>query len=380
MIPPEYNGREQTLIKHEFLTEYIEDLAFKKLYHNQILNYVDALAGPWGTKDIDGLSDTSFDLTMKRLGKVKAILEKKLNKPVEIRFCLCEKEEEAFKKLQEYSKKSTDYKIKIFLFPGKFEDQLGDISKICKTGFTFTFIDPTGWKIDSDLILKFLKDQNGEFLINFMAEHINRHATYAQVSKSIGLFLANPKWEAEFNSLSNERSIEVRILTLLKKKIKDSGAAKYTPDFSIQKPRENRLKMRLLLGTNSPMGLEVFRDVQEPVEKLEIKIRNQLRIKGRTPLFDVDELNDLEHKSEGIGNKTFREKAENRIVKFLNEGPSRFDNISNYILENVSIRLTQLKDLLIDMKQRSKIVFDLPEGKRKPQEDTIISLGNKPLF
>ena len=380
MIPSEYNGREQTFIKHEFLTEYIEVLAFKKLFHNQILNYVDAFAGPWRTKDIDGLSDTSFDLTLKRLVKVKDILEKKQNKPVEIRFCLCEKEVESFEKLQEYSKNNTDDKIKIFLFHGKFEDQLEKISNVCETGFTFTFIDPTGWKIDSDLILKFLNDQNGEFLINFMAEHINRHATYSKVSESFGLFLANPKWKEEFNSLSNG-STEERILTLFKKKIKDSGAAKYTPNFSIQKPRENRVKMRLLLGTNSPIGLRVFRDVQETVEKLEIKIRNQLHSESHTPLFNVDELNDLEHKSEGIGNIDNKKKAKDKIVEFLTDyGPSRFDNISNFILDNVSIRQTQLKDLVVDLKQRSIIVFDLPKGKRKPLEETKICIGNKPLF
>ena len=47
------------------------------------------------------------------------------------------------------------------------------------------------------------------------------------------------------------------------------------------KPRERRVKMRLLLGTHSAKGLEVFRDVQGKVEKREIKTRNELRSEGQ---------------------------------------------------------------------------------------------------
>lgn len=381
MIPPEYEGREQTYIKHIFLTNYLRELAFKVLIrHSDVLNYVDAVAGPWGNLDNLGLSDTSFNLALQTLDLVKARLEE-MNRPRKIRFCFCEENEESFRKLKKYTDEHKKYDIKIF--QGKFEENLGNINQWCRNGFTFSFIDPTGWKVDSESILKFLRDQNGEFLINFMAEHINRHATYSKVSESFGLFLANPKWEEEFNSLSNG-STEERILTLFKKKIKESGAAKYTPDIPIQKPRENRVKMRLLLGTNSPMGLEVFRDVQAPVERLEIQTRTNVRNKGKNTLFDnTDELTDIDHRSDGIGSEKYLEEAKNRIEQhLLQNGSSEFGDISIIILEHIPIRQTDLNNLVKQMKQQGKVTFDLPPKKRNPQKETVIFIpkGKNTLF
>lgn len=43
----------------------------------------------------------------------------------------------------------------------------------------------------------------------------------------------------------------------------------------------DRIKMRLMLGTHSTFGVDVFRDVQSSVEKEEMAIRTSLRWKGR---------------------------------------------------------------------------------------------------
>lgn len=382
MIPPEYQGREQTFIKHIFLTRYLEILAYKVLLsRSDILNYVDAFAGPWGNSDNDSLTDTSFDLALRTLDEVKARLNE-LGRHRKIRFCFCEKNKESYKKLKNYTDEHQEYDIKIF--PGKFEENLENINRWCRNEYTFSFIDPTGWSIDSESIFKFLRNQNGEFLINFMAEDINRFATFSHVSKSVGLFLANPEWEPEFEQLPKDLNTEQRILALLKKKIKESGAAKYTPDIPIQKPRENRVKMRLLLGSNNPMGLEVFRDVQSPVERLEIMTRTNVLNKGKNTLFDnTDELTDIDHRSEGIGSEKYLKEAQNRIEQHLvQNGPSGFRDMSIIILEYVSIRQTQLNDLVKQMKRQGIVTFDLPPNKRIPQNNTVISItkGKNTLF
>ena len=80
--------------------------------------------------------------------------------------------------------------------------------------------------------------------------------------------------------MPSDWSNEKRVLHLLKHKIKETGAASYLPDFPIMKPQAKRVKMRLVLGTNSARGLEVFRDVQAKVEHTEIETRNQLRNSG----------------------------------------------------------------------------------------------------
>ena len=162
-----------------------------------------------------------------------------------MRFCFCERDPQSAEKLRRYAEKKRNFEIHVFC--GYFEDNLRDVAAVCKGGFTFTFIDPTGWNIDSGPVLEFLSQRHGEVLFNFMAENINRHVGYEGVSRSVGRFLAAPDWKDEFNALPNDWNNEKRILHLLKKRMKMVTAAQYIPDFPILKPREDRVKMRLLL-------------------------------------------------------------------------------------------------------------------------------------
>lgn len=50
-------------------------------------------------------------------------------------------------------------------------------------------------------IFDFLRNLNGEFLFNFMAEEVNRHAGWDGVAQSVGRFLADPAWKAAFEAL-----------------------------------------------------------------------------------------------------------------------------------------------------------------------------------
>ncbi len=238
---------------------------------------------------------------------------------LKIRFCLWERQETAIDELIEYAKSRRGFDI--YVFPGSFEDNLDDIAAVCGDGFTFSFIDPTGWNIRPEPILNFLKDRRGEFLLNFMAEPVNRHAGYSQVEESFGRFLADPDWSDEFDELPSDWNNEQRVLHLLRQKIKTTGATVYVPDFPILKPREQRVKMRLLLGTYSAKGLEVFRDVQGKVEKREISTRNRIRCEGqrKVSMFGDDEIVALQQQATGIGCPEFLRRAEARIVARLSE-------------------------------------------------------------
>ncbi len=204
------------------------------------------------------------------------------------------------------------------------------------------------------MLPEFLERQRGEFLLNFMAEHVNRHATYAEVSASFGRFLADPDWSDDFDGLPPGWSNEQRVLYLLRRKIKNSGAATYLPDFPIHKPLEHRVKMRLLLGTRNVKGLEVFRNVQAKVERREIETRNQLRNAGRPQisLFSDDEIAALEQETAGIGCLRYRHEAERRIIELLKQSHTMcFGDIASDILENVPMRLPQINSLLNRLKQ-----------------------------
>ena len=190
---------------------------------------------------------------------------------------------------------------------------------------------------------------------------------------------ADPDWAADFNSLPSDWSNEHRVLHLLKSKLKETGTAIYLPDLPILKPLENRVKMRLVLGTRSSKGLEVFRDVQGKVERLEIEAHDQLRIVDnyQTSLFTDDEIVAMKQDSAGIGCSMYQHKSEQRIIELLSgESEITFSTVSTDILENVPMRLTQIKKLANKMKQQGTISFELPPGKRVPQPETRISLAN----
>ena len=379
MISPAYRGREQSYLKHQFLTQYLETLAYMILQgRSTSFNFVDAFAGPWRISDKENYSDASFSQALRTLDAVRnrlnAINSTK-GKNIRIRFCFCEQKPDAVIELRQFAADKQDYEIEVL--EGKFEDNLEQIASFCNEGFTFSFIDPTGWNIDSGPILQFLSERRGEFVMNFMAEDVNRFAAYSKVRASFGRFLADPEWFSEFGEFPHSWSNEERVLELLRQKIKSSGAAKYVADFPIPKPQEKRVKMRLLLGTRSEKALEVFRDVQEKVERLEIQARNQRQSEKDQQLsfFPEDALIAIEQDQAGVGCTKYKEQADAHIVKCLSEsGAMSYSSIATATLEAVPIRLTQINKLAMDMRKRGKISFKLLPRKRTPQSDTEISL------
>lgn len=371
-----YQGREQSFIKHEFLTRYLEEAAFKTMQgRSRTFNFVDAFAGPWQVDDLESFSDASFDQALHTLEAVRVHLARMGMSGLHIRFFLCETRSEAVAELRRYAQQKKAFKIQVF--HGAFEDHLAEIAAACGDGFTFTFIDPTGWSIRFEPILEFLRKRNGEFLLNFMAEHVNRHAKYPRISASIGRFLADPDWEGEFYSLSSNLSNEERILSLLKRRIKEKGAATYVPDLPILKPLEERVKMRLVLGTHSLKGLEVFRNVQETVERKEIETRNNLRESKmrQSTLFPDDMVVAMTQDLAGVGCSRYREEAKNFVKTLLSgERYVEFRNIWPAVMEEMPMRRPHINRLVNEMKSQGIVAFELPPRRRIPQPETRISL------
>ena len=373
----QYQGREQSFIKHEFLTQYLQTAAFKTLQgRSRTFNFVDAFAGPWEVSDTEDLSDSSFSKALDSLEAVRVHLARRETSGLRIRLFLCETRSDAVAELRRFAASNRRFDIRVL--HGKFEENLGAIANECRGGFTFTFIDPTGWNIRSGPILDFLREQDGEFLLNFMSEHINRHAEFPAIAASIGRFLADPDWESDFDALPPDRSNEEKVLTLLRGTIRASGAATYLPDFPILKPREERVKMRLLFGTHSASGIEVFRNVQAKVERTEIETRSDLlETKSRqTTLFPDDMVVAMKQDSAGVGCTRYRHDAAACVTDLLSgQDGVEFAKIWPSVLEAVPVRRTHLNQVLAKMKAERAIAYELPPRRRVPQPQTRISLA-----
>jgi three-Cys-motif partner protein len=371
-----YRNREQSFIKHQFLTKYLQSAAFKTLQgHSPAFNFVDAFAGPWKVSDDAQYSDASFDQAINTLETVRVDLTKRGIDRLKIRFCLCEKRRDRVARLREYA--ATKGSFEIHVFEGDFEDNLNAISAKLPDGFTFTFIDPTGWNIRNEEVFRFLRDQRGEFILNFMSDHITRHAGFKEVAASFGRFLADADWAAEFARLPADWTNEQKMLHLMKAAMRTNRVATYLPDFSIKVPRKERVKMRLILGTHSPKGLEVFRDVQEKVEKQELEMRQSLRNgdNHQVSLFSAADIAAFQQQQKGVGCKANRVRAEAVIIDCLRGRTHAFPGpMFNKAMELVPIRRTHLNQLLLDMRGRGIVRFDLIPPKRVPQDETEVRL------
>lgn len=338
---------------------------------SQTFNYIDGFAGPWAVADEDNYSDSSFDQAVRTLLTVKEALETRGPRRYSVRFCLCEKDPQRFQRLKHYAESQRD--LDIHVFEGAFEKKLGNIAAVCSNGFSFTFIDPTGFNLGSLEIADFLARQNGEFLLNFMSEHINRYPTVESVQGTFGRLLAATDWRARFDTLPSSLSNETRILMLLKDRLKQLRAGRYMPDFEILNARRERRQMRLILGTNSAAGVEVFRDVQARIERQQFEIRERLQRPEQEALFSLAE---ARQSNSGVGCAANLSRARDAIMEQLQaKGDAAFEDLIAPTLEVAAIRKTDMKDLLNRMRGEGSVAFDLPGRTKKPDGCVIIRLA-----
>ena len=71
--------------------------------------------------------------------------------------------------------------------------------------------------------------------------------------------------------------------------------------------------MRLILGTNSPKGLEVFRDVQFKVEKRKIQLRNERKTThlDQSGQFTDGQILELQQNTIGVGCLSYQKEQGN---------------------------------------------------------------------
>lgn len=378
-MPPKienYHGREQSFIKHLFLNKYLESAAYKLFQgRSPVFNFVDAFAGPWRVSDTNRYSDASFSQAIETLETVRRSLLDMGRPGLKVRFRFCERNPVSVAKLREFAAQKPEFDIQVF--SGQFEDNLDGIRTACRDGFTFTFIDPTGWNVESAKVFEFLRSLNGEFLFNFMAEEVNRHAGWDGVAASVGRFLADPAWKDAFEAMP-EGSNETKILQLLKAKMKEARVATYLTDMAIRKPREDRIKMRLILGTHSGIGVEVFRTVQEKVEKEAVRTRHAIQTEEsrQSQLFPEDQIIAFETDRDGVGCSAHVGWATELLLQTVSQRPGvAFGPLASEVMELVPVRTTHLNKIATANRKAGLLRFDLPNGKRTPSPDTRIWAG-----
>ena len=281
-----YEGREQTYIKHFFLDHYLEVLALiTGSTQYDTINYVDCFAGPWGSRDRE-YSDTSFAIAVRAFRSAQEQLAKR-GRRVNLRFMFLEKRRKAFIQLAAYAAGLDGVVAKTL--NDKLESAVPEIIDFIRDGgkraFTFTFIDPLGWKgFALDYITPLLKVQPGEVLINFMTGFIRRFIN-AEDAATRATFL--PMYGEDIHGilegLSGLEREEAAIREYMKR-VKKRGGFTYAGLAIVFKPEVETTQFHLIYATRGDKGVEKFKEIERKAMDETVRVRALLKQQKFEPM------------------------------------------------------------------------------------------------
>ena len=279
-----YTGREQTLVKHIILKNYLERFAIIVGWHWDTLTYVDCFSGPWKVKS-EKFEDSSFAIALEQLRNARDIHKKQTGKTLKLRCFFLEKTPSAYAKLKQFADQQDD--VKIETKNKKLENAIQDILRFVKQGgptsFHFLFIDPKGWSgFAMDTIAPLLQLNTGEVLINFMTEHIRRFIEWPQRQNQesfIRLF-GSSQFKDELKGLE-EKDREDAIVMAYSKRVKRVGAFGYTSSAIVLHPEKNRTHFHLIYATRDPKGIQVFKEAEKKAMPVMEKTRDEAQKRER---------------------------------------------------------------------------------------------------
>lgn len=260
-----YIGREQTLVKHYVLRQYLVTFAHKVASFCDTLTYVDCFSGPWNAAS-DDLRDASFSIALEELRKTRETYAS-LNRRIRIRCFFIEKNRAAYAKLKAFADAATDVEVKTVR--AKFEEVVPDIPAFVNDGgtrnFPFVFIDPTGWTgFAMKTIEPLLKLSPVEVLINFMTSHIRRfvESPLEQTHESFEEMFGSADFQTKVQGLSYEDKEDALIGEYMRS-LRTRGAFQHVAAAMILDPEISRTAFHLIYATRHRRGLEVFKSVEK---------------------------------------------------------------------------------------------------------------------
>ena len=293
LLPEAYKGREQTYVKHIFLENYIERVAYNILSFRDDFVFIDGFSGPWKSND-ESLEDTSFGRATSKLVKIQHGLSERNNGKI-IRSLFIESNKRRFENL-DAAVESLD-EIEARAIHGDFEGQIPEIVEYIGSSFSLVFIDPTGWKGFGLENIKPILALKGEVIINFMFDYINRFMSHPhpETAETYDTLFGGEGWFSEFQALIEAgKNREEAVLTVYMTRLKKAGGYKYVTSTRIKHPSNNRTYFHLVYATRHPKGIIEFREVEKKSSGIQEQVRDALRqqnvIKKRQHTTGMDDL------------------------------------------------------------------------------------------
>lgn len=359
-----YFDREQSKAKHFILRRYLQALAFKVLTFSDI-TYVDGFSGPWKSKT-ENFTDSSFRIEPRR--RIKCFFS--------------ENNRDAFDALRDavapFHNPQEGFEIKTYF--GNFEDAIPEIRTYVGDSFPLVFIDPTGWSGYSfDKIKPLVSLRKCEVLINFMYDFVNRAASMSDVKTiaSLDPILGGPNWESRLDStLPRGRAIE----KLFRDTLTNTGGFEYVVSTKIDRSTADRPHFFIVYGTKSHQGLNAFRDTEYEALKAHARDRANAKARkresklGSSDLFASFEADIQEATIDDLVNEQKKLATEYLLMMLEEFGRMHFTTAWSTLLQGHMLRVTNVKDICVDLAKLGKIANTWGSGNRKPRDEDMIAL------
>lgn len=299
-----YTGREQTLVKHFILRQYLERFAIIVGTHRDTLTYVDCFSGPWNVQSED-FKDSSFSIALEQLRKARRVHQDKTGRTLKLRCFFLESNRSAFAKLKQFTDKITD--VEIEPQNKRLEHAIPLIVEFVERGgpqsFPFVFIDPTGWTgFEMSTIAPLLKIDPGEVLINFMTGHIRRFIDYPEDvnQQSFVRFFGSQDFREKVKGLAQQEREDAAVEEYIRN-VKSTGNFPHVCSAIVLHPEIDRTAFHLIYATRKPVGVEVFKDAEKRAMAVMEKVRAEAKQRRReektrqTELYSGEVLHDPIH-------------------------------------------------------------------------------------
>lgn len=265
-VDADYDGREQSEVKHAILEKYLARFATIVGQRWKSITYIDCFAGPWESRSA-AFGDTSFGKALRELRAARETVRKLGHNP-KIRCVFIERNRAAYERLRTFTDHLEDVEPPLVL-NASFEESIDEIRRYLHdagpNNFAFLFVDPTGWTgYPIKLLGPLLQDQRSEVLINFMTSFITRFIGHddphrrAQVEALYGSLDV-----VEKISLLDGQEREDRIVSEYLRVIEREGDFRYVSAAHVRKPKSKATHFHLIYGTRDPKGLEVFKEAEQ---------------------------------------------------------------------------------------------------------------------
>ena len=375
----DYEGREQSYVKHIFLESYLERLVHKTASVYRHIVYVDGYAGPWQSAN-EKFEDTSFGIALNALRRAKGSW-KNNGRDVRMSAFLVERDPGAYKKLDQLPARYPDLSIKTYsvdfltILPTILRD-------IPPDAFAFFLIDPKGWRIPLRSLTPMLSRAKSEVIFNFMFDFINRAASITDPAVVSGLDELIPygNWrekldeaERRSGSLTPEERKTV-LVGAFSISLTELGRYEYVAETTVLRPVRDRPLYCLFYATRHPAGIEVFRESQIKALSEQSRTRAVTKIKhvaektGQGEIFRS--LHDMGPDELIAFLEGERVKAEQALLELAPTAPSsiRYETARTLVLARYVVKLSEVNKIAAKLREEGRLVFpDWETGKRVPQ-------------